>query len=573
MSFALLAPSLVHGLLLDDLWHRIYLSHATRWGPIPRPWWDLFSFYDRDPARGSWMAEQGISPWWSDRSVVLSFFRPLSSLTHALDHALWPDSPLLMRLHSALWYAALVTAAGALYQRALRDRRAASLATIAFAIDPAHGIPASWVANRNALIAALFGVLTVLAHARWRDARRPSAAWAPTALFALSLLSGESGVATLAYLVAWAASLEEGSVSARLRSLAPYALVTAVWAVGYRLGGFGARHSGMYVDPSHDLARFVSEVTSNALLLVGAEWGSVLPDAIVVEAWLRGPFVVGAAMAVTLAVVAMAPALRVDRGLRMLALGGALAVLPSCATIAGSRLLTLPSAGLVAVAAASLSAVIDRAEWVPPGGVRRSVTRAFGYWAGGVRLALSPLLLVVVSQQMWVLHRSFERLSETLPADGAPLESQRVIYVNAPDGMFTGYVSVIRDYIGRPVPGAFLVLASGTRPVEIERRDDATLRIRQPGGFWRATTDTLMRAPSIPMRLGERVTLSDVTVEVTHMTADRVADEVVFRFARPLEHARWRWVEWRRDRFVTFTPPRVGSRVTLAPQRLLPSML
>ena len=136
--------------------------------------------------------------------------------------------------------------------------------------------------------------------------------------------------------------------------------------------------------------------------------------------------------------------------------------------------------------------------------------------------------------------------------------------------MFTGYVSLIRQYRGLSVPGSFLVLASGTRAVELERRDASTLALRQPGGFWRATTDSLMRARAFPMRVGERVALSDLSVEVTHVTDDGVADEAVFRFSRPLDDARWRWVAWRGGRFETFTLPPAGARITLASQRLMP---
>ena len=37
-----------------------------------------------------------------------AFFRPLSALTHYVDYTLWPDEPLLIRIHSLLWSAFLL---------------------------------------------------------------------------------------------------------------------------------------------------------------------------------------------------------------------------------------------------------------------------------------------------------------------------------------------------------------------------------------------------------------------------------------------------------------------------------
>ena len=571
VALVLLIPSLFTGLLVDDLWHRIYLTRDPRWGPVPRAAWDLFAFYDSDAPRRDWMIEQGIGIWWTDPAIRLAFFRPLSSLTHALDYALWPRSPLLMHLHSAAWYALLVGAVAALYARVFRQRQVAALGAILFAMDYNHGIPAAWLANRNAVIAAALGVLALLAHDRARASRDARVGALAVGLFAVSLLAGESGVSTLAYLFAWAVFMDEDTLTRRARSLVPYGVVTVVWALLYRAGGYGASHSGMYIDPSQDPMAFVKGAASNALLLIASEWGSVSPDVLVVAPWLTPGFLASAAFFVALAVGALVPALKDDRGARTLVLGGVLAVLPACATMPGSRLLTLPSMGLVGAAAAVLGGVIEREAWVPRTGARAWFVGAFALWAGGVRLALSPLLFVVVSLQMLLLHGTFERLAMTLPVGGAPLESQRVVYVNAPDASFTGYVSLIRQYRGMSVPGSFLVLAPGTREVELERRDESTLVVRQPDGLYRHATDVLMRSPSRPMRVGERVVLSDVTVEVTHVMDDGVPDEAVFRFARPLEDGRWRWVEWRGERFVGFTLPPVGGRVRLAGRMFKPA--
>ena len=110
----------------------------------------------------------GIFPWWTDPLIKAEFLQPLTVATHRLDYRLWPDSAVLMHAHSLLWCAALVAATAVLYRRLMGPTPAAGVAALLFAVDDAHGGPAGWIANRNALVAATFGVLALLAH----DARR-----------------------------------------------------------------------------------------------------------------------------------------------------------------------------------------------------------------------------------------------------------------------------------------------------------------------------------------------------------------------------------------------------------------
>jgi hypothetical protein len=66
-----------------------------------------------------------------------------------------------------------------------------------------------------------------------------------------------------------------------------------------------------------------------------------------------------------------------------------------------------------------------------------------------------------------------------------------------------------------------------------------------------------------PMAVGDSVDLGDVTVDVRTVTLDGRPDEVAFHFARPLEDASYRWLQWRDGVYVSFQPPPVGSSVTL----------
>jgi len=73
-----------------------------------------------------------------------------------------------MHLQSLLWFAGAVVAAAVFYRRLLLPVWVAGLAALLFAIDDAHGMPAVWLANRNASIGVFFGLVALIAHDGWR---------------------------------------------------------------------------------------------------------------------------------------------------------------------------------------------------------------------------------------------------------------------------------------------------------------------------------------------------------------------------------------------------------------------
>ena len=189
---------------------------------------ELFSVMRHGPEVLREYTDLGIFPWWTSEELRLAFFRFLSAATHWLDYRLWPDSAPLQHAHSLLWLGALVGATALLYRRIHGASWVAGLAALLYAVDEAHGAPAGWLANRNALVATLFGLLCLLAHDRWRRGGAGSGRHALLAALclALALAGGEMGLGAFAYLVAYAVFLDRGPVRRRLLSLAPWRPVT-----------------------------------------------------------------------------------------------------------------------------------------------------------------------------------------------------------------------------------------------------------------------------------------------------------------------------------------------------------
>lgn len=215
VGIILTLPALGTGLVFDDYWHRTMLL-----GQWPRSTEDaslfgMFSFMDGTPEGAQVLKEAGIVPWWTFEGIKAAFWRPLTEFTHWLDYQLWAGTPWLMHVHSLLWLGAVIWVIAKLYRRIIGSEWVAGLAGLLFAIDNAHGIPAGFICNRNTLIAAFFGGLTLLAHVRWRqDGWRPGTVWGPLC-YLLGLLSKESALATGAYLFAYTLFLDRGRMRRR----------------------------------------------------------------------------------------------------------------------------------------------------------------------------------------------------------------------------------------------------------------------------------------------------------------------------------------------------------------------
>ena len=69
-----------------------------------------------------------------------------------------------------------------------------------------------------------------------------------------------------------------------------------------------------------------------------------------------------------------------------------------------------------------------------------------------------------------------------------------------------------------------------------------------------------------PLELGDRIELTDLTIEITAVADGRPA-EVSFSFARPLEDPSLHWLQWKDGIYVPFDVPAIGETVELPPAR------
>lgn len=529
----LVLRSIGTGLLGDD-WFQMAAVHY--FAP-----WDLFRFWDGHPAELLARIRSGELPWITDPRARMAFFRPLASLTHFVDYRFWPSHPVLMHLENVAWYALLVALVGTAY-RVLQGRTAiAGLAALAYAMDYVHGPSVAWIAERNALMAAVFATLVLLSYHRYREGR--GGAVVPIALFVAGLLCSEAASEVLGYLVAYAAFLDGASRRRRLFALLPYVAITLSWWAMTRALGYGVAHTGLYLDllaNPRGVVLLPARMAGLVLIQLGLPGGGFLPVLPLgaVVAWQLA-FLLASA-------VVLVWAARRDRRTAFWLAGGTLSLVPACAAIPHARLLLIPSIGLVVAALLALAQLLAR--------------RGKAWTA--LKVAAAPIgavwLLALFVDALWLpfVGLAFPARARLIAARS----NQDAIVVDA-RGWF-GVASRFDEQPGRR-PRSATQLASARR-LDIERPGPRTLELRARGGLSGPAGRTYHPGP---FRRGTRVRSRRCTISVVDVAPDGEPTAVRYAFDRPLEDPSLAWFVESAHGFVPYRPPPVGGHAELSVPR------
>jgi hypothetical protein len=108
-----------------------------------------------------------------------------------------------------------------------------------------------------------------------------------------------------------------------------------------------------------------------------------------------------------------------------------------------------------------------------------------------------------------------------------------------------------------------ILASSQFGPVEVHRIDDRTITVRPRGGYLVTVIDRLFRDDQDPFSVGEKIELTGMTVEVTELTGNGRPAEAAFTFSVDLEDTSLRWLQYKKGKYVPFSPPAVGQSVEL----------
>ena len=314
-------------------------------------------------------------------------------------------------------------------------------------------MPLGWICNRNILISASFGIGCLITHDMWRRDRQSWAMPLALLLWALSLLSKEAGIATCAYLFAYALWLDESTLWRRFLTLVPYGVLLIIWRVGRDSLGYGVANMGGYVDPIADPVRFATGLLERYPVLLFGQWAGLSEISLIFDNLLGSPYWWIAVGYVCLLGLLFGPVVRRDRIARFFATGMLLAVIPICATFPMDRLLMFVGLGAFGLMVRIWSAVL--AADVPRRGF--SLRRVVVLFLVFLHIVLAPLLLTVRAAfpfgppEMMAAVCLGPRFDETI-------KEQDLIVVNPPSFMI-GYWLFNYEQQGMASPRAIRALA------------------------------------------------------------------------------------------------------------------
>jgi hypothetical protein len=495
-ALSLYWPVLRSGFIIDDF---AQLGMITGTYPVPRAPLALFTFSDGSLSENAVLRAVGFLPWWSNPLLRISLFRPLASAIMWCDWYCFGHDAYAYHLHGVLWWLAMLLLWAAVARRLLPGW-AALLVVAAAALHPAQVGLLGWIANRNALEASVFALSALLFQLRARqDGVRAGRALAIVCA-ALALGCSEYALAFLVYPVAYELDSDD-PVATRVRRLVPWFALLGVYATTRAALGFGARMSGMYVDPTLEPLAFLRGALDRLPILVGdltlalhtGWWAGGFPWVIKLRDWGLVPSWLATVMGyfrsvqvafglISLGVVALIGqhVLRERRAgakpsVAFVAWGLPLALVPLLGSTPQSRLM-LPAAFGWSILLARFSVAVWAARAAAEGGwLRRNPLVPALLWS----VALIVPLLTCSTEA-----RNFPRLAEAVRAsildprlDSSITADSRVLLASALDPTTTLYVPLLRHWYGRVVPASCHLLLGATSRVRLQRLSDRSFSL------------------------------------------------------------------------------------------------
>jgi hypothetical protein len=544
LALLLRAPVLGWGFFMDDLGHQLVLED-----PSVSPTMSRFNVYDFGyPAQpGEELFEQGAWPWWTSSDWKARFFRPVTSLSLALDQKLFGRWAPGHHATGLALFGLLLALVHALYRRIGLDAPTALLALLLVALEDGSVLVVGWVANRNTLFEALFGVSALLVALR-------GTGWVAVGLAALAALSKESGVLFLPFVGAalWSRGARGAALLAIALSVAhPLALFAA---------DFGIR-TPMYPTPwSADgpgpfLAQVALTLTAQPPAMLSPFPVDILvqtPEGVRVALW------VGLLLTVPLVLLIRRGARNVPHA-RALALFGLLALVPRAMAPPSDRLVLVPFLALAPLAAT----------WLRAGLARRPIPSIPAVLVALAAVPASGLMLLARAASLGPIMRRLEAPVLEAEVGEQPRDLVVLNYPTPLAGFNPGTVWHFRTGEER----RFFSMQMGRRGLGWTRVDERTFDLTSlDEPFLQAFFEPLFLSSRAPPAPGTRWTAAAFEVEALEVD-DEGLRTIRVRWNGPLEESDGgpRFLAWRDDRLRALAPPAPGDRVQVeSAPRLMP---
>jgi len=556
LALLVFLPAIRAPFLLDDYLHRAMANGVF---PAPRGPLDFYDFVNaHDRAT---LLERGVLPWWTDPALEIRFFRPLSSLLLYADHTSFGAHPLLLHVHSFLWWMLAVLAVRSLFSRFFSPR-ITLLGTAIFALAPCHALPLAWLANREAIVSLAFGLSGLARYEDFRESRSRSAGALAGVLFALAFLAGEYALLLGGYVVALELfrGVGERGLARRCSGLLPFVVPAAVYLGVRHVLGYGTRASGFYFDPTREPIAYALGAPRRFLTLLAEGWLSL--DGETIKGTTPVPLLLIVALVIALfvwgpvrAAIAALPERSARFGKAML-LGSFVSLLPVLSVVPSPRLLEAAIVGIAAAAALT----IDHVLLAPPA---TAGPYPRGERAAAVAFAFAFFHLVHAPLTAWSQARGIQRAGVRFARHAQELAQRlearpgaEVIVVRGTGGVGNAFfVPFALSRSGAP-PTRWRILAN-TGHLLASREDERTLVLTVPkeSNVFPSGHGNLFRTEAAPVPVGTIFEVQRMRAEVLD-AGDRGPTRVRFTFEDSPSDALW--VSETQEGFPEITPPDPG---------------
>ncbi len=474
LGIVLSLPALRVGALNDD-----YFQHLALEGSIPLTHLGPTTLYDFTAGQNvlPWI-ERGYLPWQSHPELSLRFFRPLASLSIALDHALFGRAQLPGHVQNLAWFLALL-AIGIAWFKELLPKQQAGLASVLFAVAGGHTLNIAWTSARHLPICAVFGGLAVWLHVRQREAHSRGCAsagsWVAWPPLALAFGTSEASLASVALIASYEILGRTDNARGRLLALAAPLGMALAYLSFYATAGYGVRHSGLYVSPLSEPLAFVEAAATRGPILVGELAGAV-PAFLWGSAAEAEPVWVTLGCAFSALVVTLLVRAPLDaserRRVSWLGVGAVAGTLPAVGGILNGRMLIIPSLAALAVVAIAIDATFGR------GGPHR-LAKAGAWVLLCMHIGLGSFVRVGLTAVLGRISEQQATLASNADVAACPIDATGLIVTGAdPSLSLSGATSLAYhrpDLIDRF--RAIHVLSMAPQRQRIERSADGSLTL------------------------------------------------------------------------------------------------
>lgn len=225
---------------------------------------NAFNFFSGSQGSLKELQDYGALPWWTDQNSQMVMFRPVAALTHWIDFQLFDKNIYLIQFHSMAWFLFLAWSIFRFYKVFLKGQYGlVFLASLLYLLDYGQLYNFPWLAARNSYMVVAFACWCLYFHHKFAESGQTSALIGSLVCLLLALLTAEAGVATSAYLFAYAVTLDKRSWKKGLMAIVPAAFVVISWRLGYSALGFGSKGVGLYVDPLYSPIEFIESLFLN----------------------------------------------------------------------------------------------------------------------------------------------------------------------------------------------------------------------------------------------------------------------------------------------------------------------